>query len=222
MHITYTFGCNPAGLPTPQQAYLQATKDAGLEIDALALMTMNMGGTDTFGPTQTAIAGGAKQLVAIYGITFAAAMNKMVMLPSIGVDNFKLVTNLTTATARECSNPSPIHGVFVDSSLVAQTAKTNGMAGISYWSFNRDFAGGSIDSQSLLNSSSPDQKSDSEFFTTFKNALDADVQPVATSLKTLAKSLTSPDDEQPGQKNALPAKSEKGTPGSDHTEEDNQ
>jgi hypothetical protein len=94
-------GTGTNGMPAQQQAYLQAAKDAGLIVDAVTLMTMNMGGTDNVADAQTAITGGAQQVADVFGISTADATQKMGMLPSIGVDNNGLVIDLTGATTRE-------------------------------------------------------------------------------------------------------------------------
>lgn len=99
-HITYTLGCNSKGLPPPELAYLQATKNSSLEIDVLTLMLMNMGEKEAVDPSKKAITAAASQLAGIYNITAISAMQKMGMLPAIGVDNGEVVTNLTSATQR--------------------------------------------------------------------------------------------------------------------------
>ncbi|KAJ6568922.1 hypothetical protein B0H19DRAFT_1256616 [Mycena capillaripes] len=152
-YVTYTMGTGTQRMPAEQQAYLQAAKDAGLAVDAVTLMTMNMGGTDNVADAQTAVAGGAQQVAEVFGISTADATKKMGMLPSIGVDNNGVVIDLTGATTREFK--------FFESSL----------ATLSYWNFNRDFPGGDPTTQSLDSSSSSDQRNPSEFFTTFQKAL---------------------------------------------------
>jgi hypothetical protein len=55
---------------------------------------------------------------------------------------------------------------------VGQFAKTQGMALVSYWSFNRDFPGAvGASAQDLTESGSADQKTPSQFLTTFQAAL---------------------------------------------------
>ncbi|KAJ7438255.1 hypothetical protein FB451DRAFT_1192775 [Mycena latifolia] len=191
-------GTGTNGMPAQQQAYLQAAKDAGLTVDAVTLMTMNMGGTDSVADAQTAVAGGAQQVANVFGISTADATKKMGMLPSIGVDNNGVVINLTGATTRESS-----------------------LATLSYWNFNRDFPGGDATTQSLNSSSSPDQKNPSEFFTTFQKALGG-VAPLAAAAAAAQESVaqiqaagtadasTIP---QPAQKAALPEPAAAGAPG---------
>ncbi|KAJ7265561.1 hypothetical protein C8J57DRAFT_1229793 [Mycena rebaudengoi] len=159
-YVTYTLGTGTNGMPAQQQAYIQAAKDAGLIVDVVTLMTMNMGGTDNVVDSQTAVASGAQQVANIFGISTADATKKMGMLPSIGVDNNHIVIDLTGATTL---------GIF---------AKEHSLATLSYWNFNRDFPGGDATTQSLDTSSSPDQKNPSEFFTTFQKALGG-VDPLA-------------------------------------------
>ncbi|KAJ7856225.1 hypothetical protein B0H14DRAFT_3136105 [Mycena olivaceomarginata] len=187
-YITYTLGTGKQGMPAEQQAYLRAAKDAGLAVDAVTLMTMNMGGTDNVADAQTAVSGGAQQVADVFGISTADATKKMGMLPSIGVDNNGVVIDLTGATT------------------LGNFAKESGLATLSYWNFNRDFPGGDLTTQSLVSSSSPDQKNPSEFFTTFQKAL-AGVAPLAAAGVQKSEgagtmdALTIP---QPGQKAELP------------------
>lgn len=94
-------GTGAKGLPAQQQAYLQATKAAGLTPDAVTLMTMNMGGKDNVADAQTAVTGGAGQVGKVFGISTADATKKMGMLPAIGVDNDGVVIDLKGATTRK-------------------------------------------------------------------------------------------------------------------------
>jgi hypothetical protein len=205
-YITYTLGTGKQGMPAEQQAYLRAAKDAGLAVDAVTLMTMNMGGTDNVADAQTAVSGGAQQVADVFGISTADATKKMGMLPSIGVDNNGVVIDLTGATTRELKffRMQIFDRGFILS--VGNFAKESGLATLSYWNFNRDFPGGDLTTQSLVSSSSPDQKNPSEFFTTFQKAL-AGVAPLAAAGVQKSEgagtmdALTIP---QPGQKAELP------------------
>ncbi|KAJ6506627.1 hypothetical protein C8R45DRAFT_970160 [Mycena sanguinolenta] len=201
-YVTYTMGTGVNGMPAQQQAYLQAAKDAGLTVDAVTLMTMNMGGTDNVADSQTAISGGAQQVATVYGISPADATKKMGMLPAIGVDNDGLVIDLAGATT------------------LGNFAQTNGLARLSYWNFNRDFPGGDTTTQSLDSSSSPDQTNPSEFFTTFQSALGGGASLAAAGTQESVAQIqavgtvdasTIP---QPGQKAALPDPAAAGAPGS--------
>jgi hypothetical protein len=98
---------------------------------------------------------------------------------------------------------------FFISFPVAQFAKASKLATLSYWNFNRDFPGGSISSQDLTDSSSPDQKQDSQFFTTFQSAIGSadnsidpniNVSPASASVTPVDTSKI----QQPLQKSALP------------------
>ncbi|KAF7368269.1 Chitinase [Mycena venus] len=200
-YVTYTMGTGASGMPDQQQAYLRAAKDAGLIVDAVTLMTMNMGGADNVADAQTAVAGGAQQVANIFEISTDDATKKMGMLPSIGVDNIGRVVNLTGAAT------------------LGNFAKESNLATLSYWNFNRDFPGGDATTQSLDSSSSPDQTNPSEFFTTFQNALGGAAPPAAAAaLKSVAQiqaagtadASTIP---QPAQKAALPEPAAAGAPG---------
>src|ERR1700728_2755621 len=80
-------GTSANGMPPAQVAYLQAANNSGVTVDAMTLMTMNMGGTDNVADAQTAIAGGAQQVATVYGLSTEDATQKMGMLPAIGIDN---------------------------------------------------------------------------------------------------------------------------------------
>lgn len=94
-------GTTATGMPPQQQAYLQAAKNSGVTVDALTLMTMNMGGKDNVKDAQTAITNGAQQLAKIYSLKTGDAIKKMGMLPAIGVDNNGVIINLAGATTRK-------------------------------------------------------------------------------------------------------------------------
>jgi len=193
-YITYTMGTSPNGLPPQQLAYLQAAQKSGVTVDGLTLMTMNMGGKDNVADAQSAIGGGTKQLASVYSLSMADATKKMGMLPAIGVDNNGVIIDLGGATT------------------LGQFAKTNQLAVLSYWNFNRDFAGGSATTQSLDSSSSPDQKKDSQFFTTFQSALGSGNNQVVgnvPSVAEVAKTVDTSNTPQPGQKPASPPASTK-------------
>jgi hypothetical protein len=109
--------------------------------------------------------------------------------------------------------------------VVGQFAQSNQLAVLSYWNFNRDFAGGSGPTQSLTTSSSPDQTQDSQFFTTFKSALGsgptaptainnaASTSGSVASVAALAQSVDTSKATEPAQKPPLPPPSAQGAPG---------
>jgi len=196
-YVTYTMGTGTTGMPAAQQVYLQAAQDAGLTVDALTLMTMDMGGTDIVADAQAAVSAGAQQVASILGISAADAIKKMGMLPAIGVDDQQQVLNLTGATT------------------LGNFAKANALATLSYWNFNRDFPGGDVTAQSLDSSSSPDQTNPMQFFTTFQQALEG-TPSAATALVTQIQAAGTVDTStipQPAQKAALPVPAAAGAPG---------
>ena len=71
-------------------------------MDALTLMTMNMGGTNNLVDAQSAINGGTQQLAQVYGLSPTDAVKKMGMLPAVGVDNGGVVIDLVDGNTREC------------------------------------------------------------------------------------------------------------------------
>ncbi|KAJ7193927.1 hypothetical protein GGX14DRAFT_587328 [Mycena pura] len=201
-YITYTMGTGTGGMPAEQQAYLQAAKDAGLTVDAVALMTMNMGGKDNVADAQTAIAGGARQVASVFGISTADAIKKMGMLPAIGVDNNGIVIDLGGAAT------------------LGNFAKTSNLATLSYWNFNRDFPGGDASTQSLNSSFSPDQKNSSDFFNAFQKALGGAtsralvaVAAPKSAAEIIAGTVDASKIPQPAQKAALPEPAAAGAPG---------
>jgi hypothetical protein len=92
-------------MPEQQNAYVQAAQSNGLTIDALILMTMNMGGSNIVQDAQTAVTGAAIQLEKIYQLQSGQGMKKMGMLPAIGVDDSGQIINLPGIVARM----SPYH-----------------------------------------------------------------------------------------------------------------
>jgi hypothetical protein len=90
------------GMPSAQVDYIKAAQQSGVTIDTLTLMTMDMGGTDNVADAQTAITSGAQQLATVYNLQASDAMQKMGMLPAIGVDDNGVVIDLAGATTREC------------------------------------------------------------------------------------------------------------------------
>ncbi|KAF8511086.1 hypothetical protein JB92DRAFT_2936123 [Gautieria morchelliformis] len=225
-YITYTLGANPSGMPPQQQAYVQAAQSAGFAMDQVMLMTMNMGGTDIVKDAQTAVLGGAAQLEKIYSLPSGAGIKKMGMLPSIGVDNDNQVLDLAGATT------------------LGQFVKSQGMSSMSYWSFNRDFPGTPSGGQSLDVSSSPDQTTPGQFFTTIGNAMINEQGPApeaAAAIKEVAQpgskevaqpgsnpssppssssiSVPPPSTATPGQKSSLPSPTAVISPSSNSTSE---
>jgi len=93
-------GCFASGMPFRQFGYVTTTKDNGFTIDALVLMTMNMGGTNNVVDAQTAIMAGAGQLGFIYGISILNAVKMMGILLAIGVDNQHNLVNLEGIASR--------------------------------------------------------------------------------------------------------------------------
>ncbi|KAH8814503.1 hypothetical protein DL96DRAFT_1623962 [Flagelloscypha sp. PMI_526] len=154
VYITYTLSTSPSGMGPDQIKQIQAAKDAGLVLDGVLLMTMNFGTGDNIKASQDAIAGGAKQVSDLYGISIEDAKKMMGMVPAIGVDDLKVVLDLKGAKD------------------LTTFAKENQLSTISYWNFMRDFPGGdpSADPQ-VDKSSSPDQKDPAEFFKTMLDGL---------------------------------------------------
>jgi hypothetical protein len=100
-YVTYTLGAIPSGMGGDQLKQLQAAKDAGLDLDATLLMTMNFGTGDNVAAAQSSIAGGAKQIASIFSINLDDATKRTGMVPAIGVDDSKVVLDLNGAKSRE-------------------------------------------------------------------------------------------------------------------------
>ncbi|KAH8806905.1 hypothetical protein DL96DRAFT_1630096 [Flagelloscypha sp. PMI_526] len=153
-YVTYTLGAIPSGMGGDQLKQLQAAKDAGLDLDATLLMTMNFGTGDNVAAAQSSIAGGAKQIASIFSINLDDATKRTGMVPAIGVDDSKVVLDLNGAKS------------------LADFAKQNQLSTISYWNFMRDFPGGDPAAGPVADSSSsPDQKNQGDFFKTMSASL---------------------------------------------------
>jgi chitinase len=171
-HITYTLSTRATEIGPQDLAQVQAAQDAGVPIDTMMVMTMDMGVTDNVAASQTAVNGAAAQLAQVQGISTADALKKMGMLPAIGADDQGVVIDLAGATTRKSMFLLSETDHRLMTLSVSNFAKTQGLALVSYWSFNRDFPGAvGASSQSLSESGSPDQTSASQFFKTFQSAL---------------------------------------------------
>jgi hypothetical protein len=163
LHVTYTLAATPQGLPATGLAQVQALKDAGVDLDVLSLMTMDMGVPDVLGASISAIFQGSGQLESVYGLPGGAGMQRMGVIPMIGQDDQGAELNLADAQSRECyyfcRRASCSHIPF---RAVARFALTNGMKYFSFWAFNRDFPG----TDSTISSVSPDQTVPYQFFGT--------------------------------------------------------
>lgn len=167
-HITYTVATGTTGMTQAQLGQLNAAKTAGVKIDVVMLMTFDMGvqGSNAAG-AQSAIKAGAGQVATALGVGSGDAMGMMGLLPMIGKDDEGATTDLKDATTRMSLLPLLPGTYRLNMCKVGQFASTNKLAILSFWSFNRDFAGPDISTSS----GSTDQTSDSQFFTTFQKAL---------------------------------------------------
>lgn len=84
-----------------QQNWVKAANESDFLMDGLNLMTMNMGGNDTAIDAQTAIKGGSDQLKKIYGDKIKSPMDRMGMIPAIGIDDTRQVLDLKGAKTSE-------------------------------------------------------------------------------------------------------------------------
>jgi len=157
LHVTYTLAATPDGLPDGQLAQVTAARDAGLEIDVLSLMVMDMGVPNVLSSSRSAITAGAAQLEKVYGLKRGTGMAQMGVIPMIGEDDQGAMFNLASATS------------------LANFAAKNGIAYYSFWSYNRDHPissgsrGKGVDIDNTSGSS--DQTTSSEFFSKISAAI---------------------------------------------------
>lgn len=130
--MTYTLATDDDGLPSDGLFQVQALRNADVTLDVLSLMTMDMG-TFAQNPNSrldsslSAIKAGAKQLEHIYNLPAGSGMSRMGVIPMPGKDDQDRTFHLADATR------------------LAQFAKAQGMAYVSYWAFTRDLPGNDKD-----------------------------------------------------------------------------
>jgi hypothetical protein len=123
LHITYTLATNPDGLPSTGVQQVQALKDAGVQLDVLSLMTMDMVPDNVAKSSISAIQAGAKQLETIYNLPAGSGLSRMGVIPMPGKDDNGAMFSLE------------------DAHTLATFAIQNKIAYVSYWEFNRDIPG---------------------------------------------------------------------------------
>lgn len=103
LHLTYTLATMPTGMPEPQLEQVQAAKDAGVTIDILALMTMDMVLTDVEPSSEASILAGAKQFETVYGLAAGTGIKRMGVIPMIGRDDQGAQFSVSDAAGRKSS-----------------------------------------------------------------------------------------------------------------------
>jgi hypothetical protein len=101
LHVTYTLAATPQGLPATGLAQVQALKDAGVALDVLSLMTMDMGVPDVLNASMAAVTAGAGQLESVYGLPAGTGMQRMGVIPMIGKDDQGAELDLVDAKTRK-------------------------------------------------------------------------------------------------------------------------
>lgn len=101
LHLTYTLATLPTGLPQAQLAQVQAAKDAGVTIDILALMTMDMVPNNVEASSEAAVLAGAKQLEKVYGLRAGSGLKRMGVIPMIGKDDLGAHFSVSDAGKRK-------------------------------------------------------------------------------------------------------------------------
>jgi hypothetical protein len=126
LHVTYTLATNPDGVPDSGMQQVQALKDAGVKLDILSLMTMDMVPNNVAAASISALKAGAKQLENMYNLPAGSGMSSMGVIPMPGVDDQGALFSLN------------------DARTLGQFAAENGVGVVSYWEFNRDLPGPNI------------------------------------------------------------------------------
>jgi hypothetical protein len=123
LHVTYTLATNPDGVPDSGMQQVQALKDAGVKLDILSLMTMDMVPNNVAAASISAVKAGAKQLENMYNLPVGSGLSRMGVIPMPGVDDQGAMFSLNDARA------------------LGQFAAENNIGVVSYWEFNRDLPG---------------------------------------------------------------------------------
>jgi hypothetical protein len=126
LRVSYTLPAEGAGLSADAQALLQDARDAGVELDAVDAMTMNLGvGSGDLATAATTVAAGTEAVVRRLwpGPAGGGAWNRVAVTPMIGRNDL----------------PSEVFGL-ADATRLAAFARRHGLAWISFWSLNRDRA----------------------------------------------------------------------------------
>jgi hypothetical protein len=126
LQVSYTLPVLPTGLPSAELAILQSAVTYGASIAAVNLMAMDYGSYytgDMATLAEEAATSTAPQLQTIWtSLTSAQALSKIALTPMIGVNDAGTSETFTLA----------------DATTLAQWAKANNLAWLSFWSATRD------------------------------------------------------------------------------------
>jgi chitinase len=148
LHVTYTLATDTDGLPDTGLQQVEALRDAGVKLDVLSLMTMDMTENHVLDGSISAVKAGAKQLENVYGLPAGSGISHMGVIPMPGKDDQGALFSVS------------------DASQLAEFARDTGIAYVSYWAFNRDLAGTDKDDTTALANVAKYQ-----FFSTFRSTI---------------------------------------------------
>jgi hypothetical protein len=87
LHVTYTLAASSSGLPQGQLAQVQALKKAGVILDVLSLMTMDMGVSNVLSASEQAATAGGKQFEKTFGVQAGEGIKHIGLIPMPGKDD---------------------------------------------------------------------------------------------------------------------------------------
>ncbi|HEY3751493.1 MAG TPA: ricin-type beta-trefoil lectin domain protein, partial [Pseudonocardiaceae bacterium] len=116
VQVDYTLAVDSTGLPSQELGVLQDAKAKGVKVSVVNIMTMDFGnGQNALNDALSAAKATAGQLAGLYGISTAAAYNRLGLTPIAGKNDDN--ENFTQANATTLEN----------------FAATNGVAELSFW-----------------------------------------------------------------------------------------
>ncbi|MFI0938776.1 ricin-type beta-trefoil lectin domain protein [Streptomyces sp. NPDC021020] len=116
VQVAYTLAVDPGGLPSQEYNVLSDAKSKGVNVSAVNIMTMDFGnGQNALNDALSAARGTAGQLAGLYGISTAAAYNRLGLTPIAGQND-----------DNEFFSQS-------DAQTLESFAATNGVQELSFW-----------------------------------------------------------------------------------------
>ncbi|MFI0723254.1 ricin-type beta-trefoil lectin domain protein [Streptomyces sp. NPDC021224] len=116
VQVAYTLAVDPGGLPSQEYNVLSDAKSKGVNVSAVNIMTMDFGdGQNALNDALSAARGTASQLAGLYGISTAAAYNRLGLTPIAG------------------QNDDNEYFSQSDAQTLESFAATNGVQELSFW-----------------------------------------------------------------------------------------
>ncbi|MGW5354302.1 ricin-type beta-trefoil lectin domain protein [Streptomyces sp. NPDC004031] len=116
VQVAYTLAVDPGGLPSQEYNVLSDAKSKGVNVSAVNIMTMDFGdGQNALNDALSAARGTAGQLAGLYGISTAAAYNRLGLTPIAG------------------QNDDNEYFSQSDAQTLESFAATNGVQELSFW-----------------------------------------------------------------------------------------